>query len=48
MTKMDKALEIWNSMSIIERYEIMEKIKYTKNINHRFRACIDYIIKTLD
>ena len=42
-TKSDKAIETWNKMNFMERFEIMEKVKSFKAFDLYQRACINYV-----
>lgn len=37
------ALEIWNQMTPMQRYAVMEEVGYMKSITKRLRACISLI-----
>lgn len=35
-----EAVTMWNEMSPMKRYEIMQKVGYMKSVTKRYRACI--------
>jgi hypothetical protein len=45
MTATEKALEAWNSMSPMQRIEIMRQVPDCKSMTKKFRLCIDFLIK---
>jgi hypothetical protein len=44
-TAHEKAVEYFNSLSPLQRYEIMQKVEKPKSINKYYRNCINYILK---
>lgn len=46
-TKSDKALAIWNSMTPVQRLEIMQQVSVYKQIARKHRACINLIAETM-
>lgn len=47
MSRTDAALEIWNQMTPMQRYEVMRRVGQIKSVNKRFRACIALIASEL-
>jgi hypothetical protein len=44
--KQMKAAEYWYSLNPMQRYEIMQKVEYSKSVTTTFRRCIAYIIES--
>lgn len=36
----EAAVEIWNQMTPMQRYEVMSFVGYMKSVTKRYRACI--------
>lgn len=45
MTTFDlpQELVIWNNMTPMQRWEVMQKVPYVKGESKRFKACIKYV-----
>lgn len=46
-TLSDKAIQKWNTMNFMERFEISQKVKDFKTLAVKERACINYVAEFL-
>lgn len=46
-TLSDKAIQKWNSMNFMERFEISQKVKDFKTLAVKERACVNYVAEFL-
>ena len=42
-TVSDQAIEMWDQMNPMQRYQVMQNVKPFKNLALRSRACVNYI-----
>ena len=45
--KSDKAIQMWQDMSAMERFNVMSNVRDYKSIERKHSACINYIFENM-